>query len=109
MAKQPRKDDEVDPAKSVRDEFYPRGRKRGVVVRMQADFSKKGQLLRYSLALIDVRSAADNGRILGYDNAHGYHHRHHLGRVETVEFTSYEGIENRFEAEVRNYLETGEI
>ena len=64
MAK--RRDDEVDPAKSVLDEFYPKGRKRGIVVRIQVDYSFKGRLLRYSLALVDIRSTSvDAGRILG--------------------------------------------
>jgi len=107
MKRRPR-GDRLDPARSVRDEFYPRGRKRGVVVRIQADYSVRGRLLRYSMALIDVHNAAaDHGRVLGYDNAHGRHHRHVLGQVETVEFESYESLEKRFEAEVRKYLETG--
>ncbi len=110
MAKRPRQEDELDPEKSVRDEFYPKGRKRGVAVRIQADYSRKGRLLRYSMVLIDTHNtAADNGRVLGYDNAHGYHHRHFLGKVEPVEFESYESTEKRFEAEVRQYLETREL
>ena len=61
------------------------------------------------MVLIDTHNAAaDNGRVLGYDNSHGYHHRHFLGKVEPVEFESYESIENRFEAEVRQCLETRE-
>jgi len=109
MAKRPRQEDELDPEKSVRVEFYPKGRKGGVAVRMQADYSRKGQLLRYSMALIDTHNtAADNGRVLAYDNSHGYHHRHYLGKVEPVEFESYESTEKRFETEVRQYLETRE-
>ncbi len=74
------------------------------------DYSSSGKLLRYSLALIDLRAAGvDDGRVLGYDNAHGRHHRHLLGRIETVEFESYESLEKRFEAEVRKYLETSTI
>ena len=30
--------------------------------------------------------AKDNGRILGYDNAHGVHERHYQGSVEVVPF-----------------------
>jgi len=98
--------DEIDPAHSSRDEFYPKGRKGGVVVRIQADYSRGGRLLRYSFALVDThRTGVDDGRILGYDNAHGHHHRHYDGKIETVEFESYERIEKRFEAEVREYLE----
>ena len=43
------------------------------------------------------RSGVDSGRVLGYDNAHGHHHRHCDGKVETVEFESHENIEKRFD------------
>ncbi len=39
----------------------------------------------------------DNGRVIGYDNAHGHHYRHYMGKVESVKFTSFEDIEARFE------------
>jgi hypothetical protein len=97
----------VDPLRSVHDVFYPRGRKRGLIVRIQVDYSSAGDLLRYSLSLIDLSSSLDNGRIVGYDNAHGQHHRHYFGRVDRVEFESYEKLESQFEAQVRQYLETG--
>jgi Family of unknown function (DUF6516) len=88
---------------------YP-GRKRGLIVRIQVDYSRAGKLLRYSLSLIDLSSSLDNGRVVGYDNAHGQHHRHYFGRVDRVdrvEFESYEKLEGQFEAQVRQYLETG--
>jgi hypothetical protein len=97
---------DLDPARSSRDEFYPKGRKGGVVVRIQTDYSRGGRLLRYSLALMDTHGTGDDGgRVLGYDNAHGQHHRHHAGKAETIEFETHESIEKRFEAEVREYLE----
>ena len=98
---------EIDPARSSRAEFYPKGRKGAVVVRIQTDYSRGGRQLRYSLALIDTqKTGIDGGRVVGYDHAPGYHHRHCEGKVETVEFDSYESIEKRFEAEVREYLES---
>jgi hypothetical protein len=107
VAKRVRQENELDSEKSVRDQFYPRGRKGGVVVRIQADYSRSGRLLRYSMTLIDAHQGVpDEGRVLGYDNAHGQHHRHYQGNVEAVEFESYENTERRFEAEVRQYLHT---
>jgi hypothetical protein len=41
----------------------------------------------------------DNGRVVGYDNQHAYHHRHYLGVVTPVEFESFENIEAAFEAD----------
>lgn len=58
----------------------------------------KGQVTRYNLAYINHNLyQRDNGRVLGYDNAHGIHHRHRMGIVEPVIFTSFEDIETRFQ------------
>jgi hypothetical protein len=55
---------------------------------------------RYNLAYINhAVFAGDNGRVLGYDNAHGYHHRHWMGQVEPVDFLSYEATLERFQQE----------
>ena len=57
-----------------------------------------GKVVRYNLAYINQNDfRADNGRMLGYDNAHGHHHRHYLGKIEAIEFTSYGDIEGLFE------------
>ena len=56
-----------------------------------------GKVTRYNLAYINHKIfAGDNGRVIGYDNAHDGHHRHYFGEVEPVEFTSFENIEDQF-------------
>jgi hypothetical protein len=60
-----------------------------------------GEVVRYSLAYIDPWIfAGDNGRVLGYDNAHGHHHRHFCGVETPVAYTSYEQVARRFLQEV---------
>ena len=55
---------------------------------------------RYNLAYINHSICqVDNGRVLGYDNAHDYHHRHCMGDVQPVEFSSYEVTVERFQQE----------
>ncbi len=62
-----------------------------------------GAVVRYNLAYINhAIFQGDNGRVLGYDNKHGYHHRHYMGEVEAIEFVSYEAIEEVFEEEWYN-------
>lgn len=57
-------------------------------------------VVRYNLAYVNhAIFSGDHGRVVGYDNAHGYPHRHYLGVVEPVEFVSFEDIEARFEAD----------
>ena len=59
-----------------------------------------GRGVRYNLAYINhLIYAGDDGRVLGYDSAHGYHHRHYRGKVTTVRFESFEQIEARFQRE----------
>jgi len=55
---------------------------------------------RYNLAFINhAMHQGDNGRVLGFDNAHDYHHRHFMGKVQAVEFTSFEATLARFQQE----------
>lgn len=61
---------------------------------------KNTQVTRYNLAYINHQMfQGDNGRVLGFDNAHGYHHRHFLGRVEAVDYISHEATLARFREE----------
>ncbi len=60
-----------------------------------------GRVIAYNLAYINLkRCQVDHGRVLGFDNSHGYHHRHFMGQVEAVNFTTYEDLSKRFVKEV---------
>jgi hypothetical protein len=88
--------------KTVDETLYLTRPRRGAVLKEEVWQSSGGEVVRYSLAYINPRIwGGDNGRVLGYDNAHKYHHRHFMGRVEPVEFESYTALSARFEAEVR--------
>ncbi|MDP2229525.1 DUF6516 family protein [Methylotenera sp.] len=70
------------------------------VLRREVWVDDKGNITRYNLAYINAQLfSGDNGRVIGFDNAHGYHHRHHYGKVEAVAFTSFEDMEILFERE----------
>ena len=65
-------------------------------------YEEKGATVvtRYNLAYINHSICQiDNGRVLGFDNAHDYHHRHFMGEVTAVEFTSYEATLEKFQQE----------
>ena len=70
------------------------------VLRREVWVDGKGKVIRYNLAYINhAVFQGDNGRVVGYDNAHGFHHRHYKGKVEAIIFLSFEDIEKRFESE----------
>ncbi len=61
---------------------------------------KQGGVVNYSLAYIDPTIfTGDNARVLGYDNKHGYHHRHYFGEVTAIEHTGYDELVELFEKE----------
>jgi hypothetical protein len=77
-----------------------KGKRKGALLKEQIWF-EDGEVVAYNLAYINLRrSLADNGRVLGYDNSHDYHHRHFMGEVEAVEFTTYVALVERFIGEV---------
>jgi hypothetical protein len=77
-----------------------KGKRKGVLLKEETHL-EDGKVVAYSLAYINLkRFAGDNGRVLGFDNSHGYHHRHFLGRVEPVDFSTYAAMAERFIKEV---------
>ena len=72
----------------------------GGILRREIRVAATGEVVRYNLAYINPLScSADRGRGLGYDNADGEHHRHHMGMTEPVIFVGFAQIERRFQAE----------
>ena len=85
--------------RKIVDETFTISRKRGNgLLRREVWVDRHGRVVRYNLAYINhAIHGGDNGRVVGYDNAHGFHHRHHMGTVEAVAFVSFEDVEARFE------------
>ena len=71
------------------------------VLREEVWVDAQGKVARYNLAFILPHlSGVDNGRVLGFDNAHGVNKRHCLGEVSAVEFSQYPATARRFYREV---------
>jgi Family of unknown function (DUF6516) len=72
------------------------------VVREEVWQDSRGVVVKYNLAFINhALCAKDNGRVVGYDNHHGDHHRHFVGAEEKVAFISYARLLERFLNEAR--------
>lgn len=69
------------------------------------EFKDKTIVTRYNLAYINpLIFTGDHGRVLGYDNAHGHHHRHFMGSIEPFEFKSYISVLDKFQTEWQNLM-----
>jgi hypothetical protein len=89
------------PDKKLIDESHVISTKKGNgILRREVWVDGKGAVTRYNLAYINRRIfSGDNGRVIGFDNAHGYHHHHYFGKVDAVTFTSFAATEILFEEE----------
>jgi len=82
-------------------EYYLGGKDEPPILKEESWTDSEGRVTRYSLAYIDpLVFQQDNGRLLGYDNAHGRHHRHLMGQETAYDFHGYEALLDRFHAEV---------
>jgi hypothetical protein len=72
----------------------------GVLKELVVREMPSGKVIEYALAYInhDIFSG-DDGRVLGYDNSHGFSHKHYLGERTAEVFTSYEELYDRFQEE----------
>lgn len=76
------------------------------IIKLHVIADSNGTLVRYSMAYINHRVChTDNGRVICYDNDHGYHHRHFMGKVEPVKYVDYESIAEQFDREWRIFHE----
>ena len=99
-----KRDDKKKSRKSERiieDESFTLQKSKGNgILRRQIWVDNDDKVTRYSLTYINHHlHSGDNGRVLGYDNAHGYHHKHYMGKVEPIDFVSFTEIEERFQQE----------
>lgn len=90
-----------DITKTVDEQYTLSSKKGGGVLRREVwTHNKSGKVVAYNLTYINhAIYQGDNGRVLGYDNSHDYHHRHFCGEVTAVSFTSFEDTAEKFEAE----------
>ncbi len=61
------------------------------IIREEVYVDDAGAVMKYNLVFIHLGLCQqDNGRVLGYDNAHEHHERHWMGSKERVGFINYE-------------------
>ena len=91
----------VMPDKKIVDDTNRIPDKRGNgILRREVWVDSGGKVARYNLAYINAtRHSGDNGRVVGYDNAYGYHHRHYFGVVTPVAFVNFDQMEEQFQAD----------
>ncbi len=92
--------------KVVSEQFTINAKKGGGSLKIEAWENAKGEIVKYSMAYINhLIFSGDNGRVIGYDNAHNFHHKHYMGEIaEISDFKSYHDLVERFEKEIKEFV-----
>jgi len=92
--------------KVVSEQFPIKPDKGDGLLKIETWENESGEIIKYSMAYINhLIFSGDNGRVLGYDNNHDYHHKHYLGEISEVDnFTTYHNLVERFENEVKEFI-----
>jgi len=92
--------------KVVSEQFPITPKKGGGILKIDAWENQKGEIVKYSMAYINyLIFSGDNGRVLGYDNTHDYHHKHYFGEISKVtNFTTYQNLLDKFEQEIKEFI-----
>ena len=66
-----------------------------------------GKVVKYNMVYINSDLyAQDNGRVVGYDNAHDFHHKHYFGVIiELDDFISYRDQVLKFRDDIKEFID----
>jgi len=91
--------------KVIDEQFIVSTEKGGGVIKFEAwEWDKK--IVKYNMVYINKSIFPnDNGRVVGYDNSHNFHHKHYFGQItELDDFIDYQELVGRFKKDVEEFI-----
>ena len=79
--------------------------KQGGIIKFEA-WEYENKIVKYNMAYINKSVFPnDNGRVIGYDNSHNFHHKHYFGEIiELDDFVNYQELVKRFKNDLKEFL-----
>ena len=94
-----------DYLKVVDEQFIVPHEKGGGIIKFEA-WEYENEIVKYNMAYINKSIFPnDNGRVVGYDNSHNFHHKHYFGKIrELDDFISYQMLVQRFKNDIKEFV-----
>ena len=91
--------------KIIDERFIVPSEKGGGVIKFEA-WEYDNKIIKYNMAYINKSIFSnDNGRVIGYDNSHNFHHKHYLGKItELDDFINYQELVKRFKDDIKEFV-----
>ena len=92
--------------KVIDEKFIVSSAKGGGLIKFEA-WEYKKKIVKYNMAYINPNIFPnDNGRVVGYDNSHDYHHKHYFGDIyELDDFVDYQELVERFKNDIKEFIQ----
>ena len=80
--------------------------KGGGIIKFEA-WEYENKIVKYNMVYINKSVFPnDNGRVMGYDNSHDFHHKHYFGQItELDDFLGYEELVQRFKKDIKEFIQ----
>ena len=91
--------------KVIDEQFIVPYKQGGGIIKFEA-WEYENKIVKYNMAYI-YKSVFpnDNGRVIGYDNSHNFHHKHYFGQIiELNDFVNYQELVKRFRDDLKEFL-----
>jgi hypothetical protein len=91
--------------KVIDEQFIVPSEKGGGIIKFEA-WTYKEEVVKYNMVYINKEIYPnDNGRVMGYDNSHNFHHKHYFGQiVELDDFTNYQNLVRQFKNDIKEFI-----
>jgi len=91
--------------KVVDEQYIVPYEKGGGIIKFEA-WEYESQIVKYNMVYINKSVYPnDNGRVMGYDNSHDFHHKHSFGHItELDDFVNYQDLVQRFKNEIKEFV-----
>ena len=91
--------------KVIDEQFIVPYNKGSGIIKFEA-WEYQDKIVKYNMAYINKNIFPnDNGRVIGYDNSHNFHHKHYLGQISEIDdFINYQELVQRFKNDIKEFV-----
>ncbi len=91
--------------KVIDEQFIVPCEKGGGIIKFEA-WEYENKIVKYNMVYVNKSIFPnDNGRVVGYDNSHDFHHKHYLGKMTNLDdFINYQELVKRFKNDVKEFV-----
>ena len=92
--------------KVIDEQFIIPAKKGNGIIKFEA-WEYENKIIKYNMVYINKSIFPnDNGRVMGYDNSHNFHHKHYFGQITELDnFINYQILVQQFKNDIKEFIQ----